>query len=167
MDYPRDLGQVELWQESLERSLARRGRPKRSSVELYRLRGERDLLLEDELPESAHYSQLRRRAGDHPLVPRPAVAVGGASALALLAVTLPGLLGGRSTTKERVTYAAKLGGSGGVGKTHVSSALQPRSVSGEALAGHSTAVVLHPHATPRVVSVSESIRQLQRRLGLA
>ena len=166
MDYPRDLGQVDLWQQSLERSLARRGRPKRSSVELYRLRGDRDLLLEDDLPESAHYSQLRRRAADHPLVPRPAVAVGGASALALLAVTLPNLLGGRSATKQRVTYAAKVGGRGGAGTTHASSALQPRSESGRTVAGDSTRVILHSGA-PKVLSLSESIQQLQRRLGLA
>ncbi len=166
MDYPRDLGHVELWEQSLERSLARRGRSKRSSVELYRLRGDRDLLLEDDLPESAHYSQLRRRAADHPLVPRPAVAVGGASALALLALTLPNLLGGRGATKQRVTYAAKVGGRGGVGTTHTSKSLQPRSVSSRALAGDSTRVVLHSGA-PKVLSLSESIHQLQRRLGLA
>lgn len=165
MDYPRDLGQADLWQQSLERSLARRGRPKRSSVELYRLRGDRDLLHEDDLPESAHYSQLRRRAADHPLVPRPAVAVGGASALALLALTLPNLLGGRSASKQRVTYAAKVGGRGGAGTTHASSALQPRSDSGRAVAGDSTRVILHSGA-PRVLSLSESIQQLQRRLGL-
>jgi hypothetical protein len=39
----RDLGRVEFWQESLERSLARRGKLHRSSLELYRLRPERDL----------------------------------------------------------------------------------------------------------------------------
>lgn len=125
MDCPRDLGQVELWQESLERSLVRRGRPKRSSVELHRLRGERDLTREDVLLESAQYSQLRRRAAEHPLVPRPAAAIGGVSALTLLAVTtLPGLFGGRTAQNQRVTYAAK------------------------------------------VLSVSESVRQLQQRLGV-
>ena len=166
MDYPRDLGQVDLWQQSLERSLARRGRPKRSSVELYRLRGDRDLVLEDDLPESAHYSQLRRRAADHPLVPRPAVAVGGASALALLAVTLPNVLGGRGAAKQRVTYAAKVGGRARAGTTHASPALQPRSESGRTLAGDSTRVILRSGA-PKVLSLSESIQQLQRRLGLA
>jgi peptidoglycan hydrolase-like protein with peptidoglycan-binding domain len=166
VDYPRDLGQVELWQESLERSLARRGRPKRSSVELYRLRGERDLLLEDVVPESAQYSQLRRRAADHPLVPRPAAAVGGVSALALLAVTLPNLLGGRGATKERVTYAAKLGGRGRVATNRVSSSLQPRSVSARALTGDSTAVALRHRAAPSVLSLSQSVQQLQRRLGV-
>jgi peptidoglycan hydrolase-like protein with peptidoglycan-binding domain len=166
VDHPRDLGQVDLWQESLARSLARRGRPKRSSVELYRLRGERDLVLEDVLPESAQYSQLRRRAADHPLVPRPAVAVGGVSALALLAVTLPNLLGGRSSSKQRVTYAAKGLGRRQVGKPQESSSLQPRSVPRHSRAGRSSFVALHPHAASNVESVSESIRQLQSRLGV-
>ena len=98
-------------------------------------------------------------------MPRPAVAVGGASALALLALTLPNLLGGRSATKQRVTYAAKVGGRGGAGTTHASSALQPRSDSGRAVAGDSTRVILHSGA-PKVLSLSESIQQLQRRLGL-
>jgi peptidoglycan hydrolase-like protein with peptidoglycan-binding domain len=166
VEYPRDLGRVDLWQESLERSLARRGRPKRSSVELYRLRGERDLLLEDVPPESAQYSHLRRGAAHHPLVPRPAVAVGGVSALALLAVTLPNLLGGRSSTKQRVTYASKGLGHGHVGKSHVSSSLQPRPMPRHSRAGDSTSVALHSHAASNVVSVSESIRQLQSRLGV-
>ena len=43
MDTGRDLACPALWQESLERSLARRGRPTRSSAELFHLRAERDL----------------------------------------------------------------------------------------------------------------------------
>jgi peptidoglycan hydrolase-like protein with peptidoglycan-binding domain len=87
--------------------------------------------------------------------------------LALLALTLPNLLGGgRGATKQRVTYAAKVGGRGGAGTTHTSSALQPRSESGGTLAGDATRVTLHSGA-PKVLSVSESIQQLQRRLGLA
>ncbi len=164
MDYPRDLGQFELWQESLERSLARRGRPKRASVELFHLRGERDLLHQDVLPESAQYSQLRRRAADRPHLPRPVIAVGGVSALTLLAVTtLPGLLGGRNASKERVTYASKMGTRKRAHIETASSALQPRSVSGRVLAGDSTAVALH---TASGASARASVRRLQRRLGV-
>ncbi len=94
MDTARDLACPALWQESLERSLARRGRPTRSSLELSHLRAERDLSRPDLLRESLMYSQLRRSAVNR----RPSMAVpgaGGISALALLAATtLPGVLGG-------------------------------------------------------------------------
>ncbi|MBV9802566.1 MAG: hypothetical protein JO130_05225 [Solirubrobacterales bacterium] len=94
MDTARDLACPALWQESLERSLARRGRPTRSSLELSHLRAERDLSRPDLLRESLTYSQLRRSAATR----RPSMAVpgaGGISALALLAATtLPGLVGG-------------------------------------------------------------------------
>ena len=106
MDTGRDLACPALWQESLERSLARRGRPTRSSLELFHLRAERDLSRPDLLRESLMYSQLRRSA----VARRPSLAVpgaGGISALALLAVTtLPGLLGGRSGGRERIAYRA-------------------------------------------------------------
>ncbi len=167
MDYPRDLGQVELWQESLERSLARRGRTKRSSVEFSRLRAEQNLLtLEEMVLDSSQYSHLRRRAAEHPLRPRVAVAAGGVSALTLLAVTtLPGLLGGRSST-ERIAYAAKLGRRGQHNRNQTSSAVQPRSMPAEALTGHSTSVGLRHRAVSQVLSVLESTQQLQRRLGV-
>jgi peptidoglycan hydrolase-like protein with peptidoglycan-binding domain len=104
----RDLGHVDVWEESLKRSLERRGRPRRSSVELYRLRPARDLTLGDVLERSSHYSELRRRAAQRPAMPRPSVAIGGISAIALVAgSTLPSLLGGgRAAKKERVSYAA-------------------------------------------------------------
>jgi peptidoglycan hydrolase-like protein with peptidoglycan-binding domain len=108
VDPARDLGRVDVWEQSLKRSLERRGRPRRSSVELYRLRPARDLTLEDVLERSSHYSELRRRAAQRSAMPRPSVAIGGISALALVAgSTLPSLLGGgRAAKKERVTYAA-------------------------------------------------------------
>ena len=108
MDTGRDLACAELWQASLERSLARRGRPTRSSLELFHLQPERDLSRVDVLRESAMYSQLRRSAASR----RPSMALpsaGGISALALLAATtLPALLGGRggSVRTARVTYKA-------------------------------------------------------------
>ena len=95
MDTGRDLACAELWQSSLERSLARRGKPTRSSLELFHLRPERDLTSLDVLRESAMFSQMRRSAAAQ----RPSMALpgaGGISALALLAATtLPGLIGGR------------------------------------------------------------------------
>jgi hypothetical protein len=94
VDTARDLACPALWQQSLERSLARRGRPTRSSLELFHLRAERDLSRPELVRESLMYSQLRRSASTR----RPSMAVpgaGGISAMALLAATtLPGLLGG-------------------------------------------------------------------------
>jgi peptidoglycan hydrolase-like protein with peptidoglycan-binding domain len=77
-------------------------------VELYRLRPARDLTLGDVLERSVHYSELRRRAVQRTAMPRPSVAIGGISALALVAgSTLPSLLGGgRAAKKERIAYAA-------------------------------------------------------------
>src|SRR5271170_7942937 len=86
VERPRDLACAELWQASLERSLTRRGRPTRSSLELFHLQPERDLSRVELLRESAMYSQLRRSAASR----RPSMALpsaGGISALALLAAT--------------------------------------------------------------------------------
>ncbi|HZU61918.1 MAG TPA: hypothetical protein VE983_13195, partial [Solirubrobacteraceae bacterium] len=75
MQTGRDLGQVEFWQASLERSLARRDQPR------------------------------RRRAGSV----RPVVGAGGISAAALLAVTLPGVLHGRTGPSHQSRAALRLG----------------------------------------------------------
>ena len=113
MDTARDLACADLWQASLERSLARRGRPTRSSLELFHLQPERDLSRIELLRESTVYSQLRRSAVSR----RPSMALpgaGGISALALLAATtLPGLLSGRtgSVRTARITYRADEHGS--------------------------------------------------------
>jgi hypothetical protein len=107
----RDLGQIELWQQSLERSLARRGKLARSSVELHRLVPERDLAAPELLLESTSYWQARRRAAaSHPAVPRPVVALGGVSALTLVSVTtLPTLLGAsRHRRGLQTAFAAQL-----------------------------------------------------------
>ena len=109
MDTGRDLACPALWQESLERSLARRGQSTRASLELFHLRPERDLSRPELLHESLMYSQLRRSA----VARRPALGVpsaGGISALALLAAaTLPGLVGGRRGGSERVAFAGATG----------------------------------------------------------
>ena len=101
METARDLACADLWQASLERSLARRGRSTRGSLELFHLRPERDLSRADLLRESAVFSQMRRSATTR----RPSMVLpgaGGISALALLAVTtLPGLLGGRGGPPAR------------------------------------------------------------------
>ena len=106
MDTARDLANAALWQKSLERSLARRGKQTRSSLELYRLRPERDLVYGDFIRESALYSQMRRSARSRPSMALPTA--GGISALALLAATtIPSLLDGNGGAgHERVAYRA-------------------------------------------------------------
>jgi hypothetical protein len=101
----RDLGEVDLWEESLQRSLARRGRLPRSSPELARLRPDRDLSDESFMTQYASYSRMRRDArARRPLMPM--VGLGGVSTVAVLAATLPGLLGGKSASAraDRLAY---------------------------------------------------------------
>jgi len=103
----RDLGCAELWAKSLEQSLARRGRPRRASVELYRLKPERDLSSPRPLRESSAYWQIRRTAVER--AEMPLSTAGGGAALALLAATtLPSLLGGRGGAGAAIH--AKAGG---------------------------------------------------------
>ena len=60
MEFARDLASADLWAESLERSLARRGRPRRASLELGRLTAERDLA------DPEHRQRVRRLLADAP-----------------------------------------------------------------------------------------------------
>ena len=103
MELARDLGSADLWAVSLERSLARRGRPRRASLELGRLTPERDLADEGTVNESAVYWRARRAVGGGSAFSGPAV--GGASVLALLAATtLPALAGGGGATASRTQH---------------------------------------------------------------
>jgi len=93
VELARDLGSADLWAASLERSLARRGRPRRASLALGRLTAERDLGDEATVNESVVYWRTRRAASAGSAFSGPAV--GGASVFALLAATtLPSLTGG-------------------------------------------------------------------------
>ncbi len=177
MDYARDLGRVDVWEESLKRSLERRGRPRRSSVELYRLRPERDLTLGDVLERSASYSELRRKAAQRSTMPRPSVALGGISALALVAgSTLPSLLGGsgaRAAGKERVAYAAdahararaEAAVRGSWGSTLESAGTHAASTSRASLSPSSSphsssyAAVAHPAAAAPIATSANPVRE--------
>jgi cell wall-associated NlpC family hydrolase len=114
VELARDLGSADLWAESLERSLSRRGRPRRASLELGRLTAERDLADEGTVNESAVYWRARRAAGAGSTFSGPAV--GGASVLALLAATtLPSLAGGGSATSGARTQHRSNAAKGGHG----------------------------------------------------
>ena len=61
MDTARDLGRVEPWRESLDRSLERRGKLPRSSIELSQPRAGRAFASDNLGRESVSYRDLRRR----------------------------------------------------------------------------------------------------------
>jgi murein DD-endopeptidase MepM/ murein hydrolase activator NlpD len=104
VDTVRDLGEVDLWEESLQRSLARRGRVPRSSPEMARLRPTRDLSDENFMRQHASYTRRRRDArARRPLM--PVVGLGGVSSIAVLVATLPGLLGGKSASARAARLA--------------------------------------------------------------
>jgi len=112
VELARDLGSADLWAVSLERSLARRGRPRRASLELGRLNPARDLADEGTVNESAIYWRARRAAGSGSAFTGPAV--GGASVLALLAATtLPSLAGGARAAGATRTEHRSAKGTGG------------------------------------------------------
>jgi peptidoglycan hydrolase-like protein with peptidoglycan-binding domain len=106
LETTRDLGCAELWAKSLEQSLARRGRPRRASVELYRLKPPRDLSSPKPLSESLAYWHIRRTAAER--AEMPLSTAGGGAMIALLAATaLPSLLGGRGRAAAIHAQAAK------------------------------------------------------------
>jgi peptidoglycan hydrolase-like protein with peptidoglycan-binding domain len=99
----RDLASNTVWAASLERSLARRGRPRRASLELGKLTPPRDLSDPDNLAESVLYWRTRRAASTGSPIP----AAGGATALALLAATtLPALAGGHSGSAKTIVRSS-------------------------------------------------------------
>jgi peptidoglycan hydrolase-like protein with peptidoglycan-binding domain len=116
VELARDLGSADLWADSLERSLARRGRPRRASLELGKLTPERDLADGETVQDSVVYWRARRAASGGSAFSGPAV--GGASVLALLAATtLPSLAGGAhsrsgSGAEHRGSFGASRSGTG-------------------------------------------------------
>ncbi|HEX2702440.1 MAG TPA: peptidoglycan-binding protein [Solirubrobacteraceae bacterium] len=155
--------------ESLERSLARRGRPRRASLELGKLTPPRDLSDPDNCAESVVYWRTRRAASNSSTIP----AAGGATALALLAATtLPALTAGHSDSAKTLVRGA--GGQAGTGSgTHA--ALVQRSTaagktfdasraSGLGQAAAAARVAAAPKASGKVIY--GSVESVQRMLGL-
>ncbi len=186
MELARDLGSADLWADSLERSLARRGRPRRASLELGKLSPERDLADEETVQDSVVYWRTRRAASGGTAFSGPAV--GGASVLALLAATtLPSLAGGaRSQTGAGAEHRGISGsGRGAAGtpparsvvhhaaarsvfrtvstSTPASAALTATDVA-PAIATDAVLTVAHPHVYGKI-SFGD-IRDAQRLLGI-
>ncbi|HEX4034121.1 MAG TPA: peptidoglycan-binding protein [Solirubrobacteraceae bacterium] len=182
MDFARDLGSADLWAESLERSLARRGRPRRASLELGKLTAERDLADGETVLDSVAYWRARRAASGGSAFSGPAV--GGASVLALLAATtLPSLASGGNQTGNSAEHHGSAGASRGAGapparsvihhaasrtvfkteltSTHASTSL---TASDAAPATETDAVVTHARVYGKI-SFGD-IRDAQRLLGL-
>jgi peptidoglycan hydrolase-like protein with peptidoglycan-binding domain len=177
VELARDLGSADLWAESLERSLARRGRPRRASLELGRLTAERDLADEGTVNESAVYWRARRAVGGGSAFSGPAV--GGASVLALLAATtLPALAGGGGAASASRTQHRSNAARGRHGATPAHTVLHQSSASPkgvfEAVATTSPAtqpVIVETDAVKPQPSYGKisfgDVRDAQRMLGIA
>ncbi len=115
MEFARDLASADLWADSLERSLARRGRPRRASLALGRLTAERDLADGETVLDSIVYWRARRAASANSSFNVPAV--GGASVLALLAATtLPSLAAAARRRRSRGSCSAPPAGARGAAR---------------------------------------------------
>ncbi len=109
-DGTRDLMRPDLWAGSLERSLERRRRSRRGSIELGRLRGPRELSNPEVLLDSLEHSLARREAVER-TTGLPAPAARGLSIVGLLAVVAA------PATGVMTTVAAAAGPSSGHGDT--------------------------------------------------
>jgi len=148
MELARDLGSADVWAESLERSLARRGRPRRASLELGRLSAERDLADPDTVAESVVYWRTRRAATASSAFTAPAI--GGASVLALLAATtLPTLAAGSKPAKAG-HHRSGAGSAGAQGLSPAQTVVHRSTGSGvfSATQAQSPSVVLDSAAAP-------------------
>jgi peptidoglycan hydrolase-like protein with peptidoglycan-binding domain len=155
----RDLASNSIWVDSLERSLARRGRPRRASLELGMLTPPRDLSDPDNLADSVLYWRTRRAAANSSAIP----AAGGATALALLAATtLPTLAGGSSDSTKTSLHARARTGASARTTTHLVSRVLPRK--GFDMSGLAT-------PTPPIAQTTGSVAygtvaQVQKMLGI-
>jgi peptidoglycan hydrolase-like protein with peptidoglycan-binding domain len=166
----RDLASNNLWVESLERSLARRGRPRRASLELGKLTPPRDLSDPDNCAESVVYWRTRRAASSSSTIP----AAGGATALALLAATtLPALTAGHSDSAKTLVRDAGGRGALGGGRTRtelvqrasaVRKTFDPSKASGLGQPAASASATAAPKAYGKVIY--GSVESVQRMLGV-
>jgi peptidoglycan hydrolase-like protein with peptidoglycan-binding domain len=177
MELARDLGSADLWADSLERSLARRGRPRRASLELGKLSPARDLADADTVNESVVYWRTRRAAGAGSTFAAPAI--GGASVLALLAATTLPSLGSASKPGAAGHHRFRSTGSDAQATPPAQTIVQRtvggnRTFSTAAAPAQSAAATLDPStaavAKPRPVVYGKisygDLRDVQRMLGV-
>ncbi|MGD0198501.1 MAG: peptidoglycan-binding protein [Solirubrobacteraceae bacterium] len=167
MAVSRDLASNGLWVQSLERSLARRGRPRRASLELGMLTPPRDLSDPDNLAESVLYWRTRRAATNSSSIP----AAGSATALALLAATtIPALAGGRSDTAKTATGGASRVGAGSTRSHLVAHAPEHKAFDASAVSGLGPVRTIADVTSANTSSASVtygSIKAVQKMLGVS
>ena len=132
-DVPRDLMRPDLWAGSLERSLERRRRSRRGSIELGRLRGPRELSNPEVLLDSLEHSHARREAIER-TTGLPAPAARGLSIVGLIAACVA------PATGVMTTVAAAAGTTSGQGDTPTPPAPTAAPSAGQAAAGTAAAV---------------------------
>jgi len=169
----RDLSCPDVWAESLERSLARRRRPRRTSLELSSLLPPRDLTEEREFNESLRFAHAKRRQADQLItIPDPAArklsiagmiaTVAGPGALAL--ATWHEIASGHGTTETAA--AATTSSTASKGRAAARTPAKPHA---EMLAGFERQIrdnsAVQP-AAPKPQVIAGNVRDVQRALGV-
>jgi len=168
----RDLSCPDVWAESLERSLARRRRPRRTSLELSNLLPPRDLTEEREFSESLRFAHAKRRQADQLItIPDPAArklsiagmiaTVAGPGALAL--ATWHEVASGHGTEPAAAATASKKQPS------KAGAAQAPAKPHADMLAGFERQIrdnsTIQP-AAPKPQVIDGNVRDVQRALGV-
>jgi peptidoglycan hydrolase-like protein with peptidoglycan-binding domain len=168
----RDLACSDVWAESLERSLARRRRPRRTSLELSNLLPPRDLTEEREFTESLRFAHAKRRQADQLItIPDPAArklsiagliaSVAGPGALAL--ATWHEVTSGHGTETAAAATASK------TKPAKTGAAQAPAKPHADMLAGFERQIrdnsSVQP-AAPKPQVIAGNVRDVQRALGV-
>jgi peptidoglycan hydrolase-like protein with peptidoglycan-binding domain len=171
----RDLSCPDVWAESLERSLARRRRPRRTSLELSNLLPPRDLTEEREFTESLRFAHAKRRQADQLItIPDPAArklsiagliaSVAGPGALAL--ATWHEITSGHTGAAEAAAAATT---SKGAKHSQTGATQAPAKPHAEMLAGFERQIrdnsAIRP-AAPKPQVIAGNVRDVQRALGV-
>jgi peptidoglycan hydrolase-like protein with peptidoglycan-binding domain len=175
----RDLACSDLWAASLERSLSRRRRPRRTSLELSSLLPPRDLTQEREFNESLRFAHARRRVADQLItIPDPAarklsiagmvasVAGPGALALATWHEITSGHSGGTATAAAATAKASKKDHTGAKASGTQEAAAKPHSTYVADFANQVKANANIKPQQPKPQVLNGTVRQVQRALGV-
>jgi peptidoglycan hydrolase-like protein with peptidoglycan-binding domain len=173
----RDLACPDVWAASLERSLARRRRPRRTSLELSSLLPPRDLTQEREFSESLRFAHARRRVADQLIaIPDPAarklsiagmiasVAGPGALALATWHEVTSGHSGGVGTAAASTPKTSKGGTSKSSGAQTVAAKPHSNYLADFEKQVKATSPVKPQAPKPQVLD--GTVREVQRALGV-
>jgi peptidoglycan hydrolase-like protein with peptidoglycan-binding domain len=168
----RDLSSPDVWAASLERSLARRRRPRRTSLELSSLLPPRDLTQEREFTESLRFAHAKRRQADQ-LITIPDPAARKLSIAGLIAsVAGPGALAlatWHEITSGHGTETAAAAGASKKKQPDAAPAQAPAKPHADMLAGFERQIrdnaTVQP-AAPKPQVIAGNVRDVQRALGI-